>query len=396
MAATAHKTEEEKKEYFDPPDVLEAKVAQLTEWVRSSDHFIAFTGAGISTSAGIPDFRSGYNTVLPTGPGAWEKAAKKVVDPKKQVRKSMQSAIPTPTHMSFVKLMEEGYLRFLISQNVDGLHRKSGIPPEKLAELHGNTNLEICKKCNNEYMRDFRVRTAPKVHEHATGRRCDDERCKGELHDTIINFGENLVDRILNAGFENGARADLCLAIGSSLRVTPAADIPEETATRGGKLVVVNLQKTPLDRKAAMVIHAFCDTVMNMLMANLGLEIPAFKLVRRIRIKKTREGVKNSKSMKECLTLHGIDVDGKHFTLFPKIDVGIRGQDLVCLKKEPFKVYAETFSGPVRSVIHFQGHYSEPPFSLEFDSELIQMNNSITYKLTFDPERKVWEDAVLV
>ena len=75
MADTAIKSEEEKKEYFDPPEVLDEKCEKLALWISSAEHFIAFTGAGISTSAGIPDFRSGINTVLETGPGAWEKAA---------------------------------------------------------------------------------------------------------------------------------------------------------------------------------------------------------------------------------------------------------------------------------------------------------------------------------
>ena len=77
MASTALKTEEEKKEYFDEPDILEMKIDMLAEMVLTSSHFVAFTGAGISTSSGIPDYRSGYNTVLATGPGAWESAANK-------------------------------------------------------------------------------------------------------------------------------------------------------------------------------------------------------------------------------------------------------------------------------------------------------------------------------
>jgi NAD-dependent SIR2 family protein deacetylase len=72
--------------------------------------------------------------------------------------------------MSLVELMEKGFLKHIISQNIDGLHRKSGIPAEKISELHGNQNLEICETCNKGYMRDFRVRTAKKNHDHRTGR----------------------------------------------------------------------------------------------------------------------------------------------------------------------------------------------------------------------------------
>ena len=108
---------------------------------------MAFTGAGISTAAGIPDFRSGYDTVLETGPGAWEKAALKAKVEKKVVTKPIQKALPTSTHMAFVALLEQNLLKFIISQNVDGLHRKSGVTQDKIAELHGNTNLEICTVC---------------------------------------------------------------------------------------------------------------------------------------------------------------------------------------------------------------------------------------------------------
>jgi hypothetical protein len=75
MADTAHKTDKEKEEFFDKPEILEEKAKKLSDLIKNSKHFIAFTGAGISTSAGVPDFRSGINTVLPTGPGAWEKLA---------------------------------------------------------------------------------------------------------------------------------------------------------------------------------------------------------------------------------------------------------------------------------------------------------------------------------
>jgi NAD-dependent SIR2 family protein deacetylase len=178
--------------------------------------------------------------VIETGPGAWEKAAQKVkTKPNQYARTSVQKAIPTPTHMTFVELISKGYLKFLVSQNCDGLHRKSGVPRENIAELHGNTNIEKCSKCGKEYMRDFRTRNAQKVHDHKTGRKCDDPSCRGDLKDSIINFGEDLPEREIDEGFQHGQMADLCLVMGSSLRVTPAADIPLATAKNGGKLVII-------------------------------------------------------------------------------------------------------------------------------------------------------------
>lgn len=172
---------------------------------------MAFTGAGISTACGIPDYRSGYNTCLPTGPGCWETAANKkkyeqlckqgkAKPIKIDFRESIQRAKPSLTHMSLVELTEKNLLKGIVSQNIDGLHRKSGIHPDKLADLHGNTNLELCTKCGAEYMRDFRVRTAKKAHDHKTGRKCDNLDCKGPLIDTIINFGEGLNEEVITKG----------------------------------------------------------------------------------------------------------------------------------------------------------------------------------------------------
>lgn len=115
------------------------------------------------------------------------------------------------------------------------------MPAEKLTEVHGNTNSEICKKCQNIYMRDFRTRNAQKCKTHDTGRKCDNKKCNGDLMDTIINFGENLREVDLDTGFNHGQSADVMLCIGSSLRVNPAAQMAEATANNGGKLVIINL-----------------------------------------------------------------------------------------------------------------------------------------------------------
>ncbi len=118
------------------------------------------------------------------------------------------------------------------------------------------------------------------MHDHKTGRKCDDPLCKGELHDTIINFNENLREKDLDLGFSHSSVSDLHLVMGSSLRVTPAADMPRMTAEKGGKLVIVNLQKTPMDPYAALVIHGKCDDVMKITMQKLAIEIPQWRLQR--------------------------------------------------------------------------------------------------------------------
>jgi NAD-dependent SIR2 family protein deacetylase len=135
--------------------------------------------------------------------------------------------------------------------------------------VHGNTILEKCAKCGKEYLRDFKVRNAKKVHDHFTGRKCDDPGCRGKLKDSIINFGEQLPEKELDAGFENAETADVCLVLGSSLRVTPAADMPKRVAQRHHNLVIVNLQATPLDAMCALRIYALCDNVMQLLMSKL-------------------------------------------------------------------------------------------------------------------------------
>jgi len=124
---------------------------------------------------------------------------------------------------------------------VDGLHRKSGVAPDKIVELHGNYNLEICTACQRQYLRDFHVRNAQKVHEHKTGRKCDDPLCKGNLIDTIINFNESLRVADVEMGFSHSSVGDLHLVMGSSLRVSPACYMPKMSADKGGKLVIVNL-----------------------------------------------------------------------------------------------------------------------------------------------------------
>ncbi|CAD7961050.1 unnamed protein product [Amoebophrya sp. A120] len=296
MAATA-RSKEEVKEFFDDPAVLEQKIKEVAVKMRKAKFAIAFTGAGISTAAGIPDFRSGMNTVLPTGPGKWEKDANAKKPLSKQERRSgktdriqdVQKAFPTFTHMALKAMLDQGVLKHLVSQNTDGLHLRSGVDKAKFSELHGNRNLEICKKCKRKYLRDFRTRTSQKVHSHETGRFCDNSECNGQLLDSIINFGENLPMEELESAENAAVKADFCLALGSSLTVTPAADIPKTVGEKQfGDLFIANLQKTPLDKIASSRLQGYCDEVMRLLCKEMGVVVPKWKLVRGLRIVKVR------------------------------------------------------------------------------------------------------------
>jgi len=112
-----------------------------------------------------------------------------------------------------------------------------------LAELHGNTNLEICRKCGKQFLRDFDV-CSYYNNKHKTGRQCS--KCSNDLYDSIINFGENLPEKEITSGFEHSNKADLCLCMGSSLRVTPAAKMPEIVGKKKKNLVIVKYLKNSI------------------------------------------------------------------------------------------------------------------------------------------------------
>jgi len=390
---TAHKTDKEKEEFFDSEQELDEKITTLAEWIKASKHFVAFTGAGISTGAGIPDFRSGVNTVLPTGPGAWEKAATKS-NAKPKLYQPIISAVPTACHMSLVKLLETGHLKYLISQNVDGLHRKSGIPAKSLAELHGNCNLEICKneKCKKQYLRDYEIH-GYSARDHRTGNKC--ENCGKELYDNIINFGENLPEKELLNGFDHSAKADLCLVLGSSLRVTPAAHMPRETVRNGGKLVIVNLQATPLD-DGALRINGLIDDIMVRLMKKLDLTIPQFTLKRRVSIRKydTESSMKKSSSKKIGLKIQGVDEEGSPYSLFKSVDVLFpESKKPATFTKEPIEAYSskvDMSKGEVKITMEFQGHYGEENFVLSVPLEGLKLGEPIYYFIEYDIWSREW------
>uniref|UniRef100_A0A8C5M4J1 NAD-dependent protein deacylase sirtuin-6 n=1 Tax=Leptobrachium leishanense TaxID=445787 RepID=A0A8C5M4J1_9ANUR len=253
-------------EVFDPPEELVRKAMELADMIRNAKYVVFHTGAGISTSCGIPDFR---------GPkGVWT-MEEKGLSPKFDT--TFENAHPSPTHMALLQLQKVGLLKFLISQNVDGLHVRSGFPREHLAELHGDMFVEECTKCGKQYVRDCVVGT---MGLKPTGRLCDVPKvrglraCRGKLTDTILDWEDSLPDRDLNMADEACRKADLSITLGTSLQIKPSGNLPLLTKRNGGKLVIVNLQPTKHDRQADLLIHGYVDEVMEQLMQHLDLKIP--------------------------------------------------------------------------------------------------------------------------
>jgi len=204
---------------------LDQRIETLAMWLYKSHYPVFFTGAGISTESGLPDFR---------GPdGVWTRRDKGLPPP--PMTKPWDSVEPNPGHLAIVELQKIGRLKFLISQNVDNLHLKSGIPPDLLAELHGNISKLRCTKCGKTMDRSAGKTVCP---------------CGGSLVSSVVNFGQPLPERDLYLSFEHSRKSDLFVVVGSSLVVTPAADMPREASRAGAKLVIMNKGETPLDRYA--------------------------------------------------------------------------------------------------------------------------------------------------
>merc|ERR1711879_585219 len=175
-----------------------------------------------------------------------------------------------------------------------------------------------------------------KCHDHRTGRKCVVPNCGGNLYDTIINFNECLNQSTLDKAEQNTNQCDVMLALGSSLTVTPAADMPEEVGLRWANevqngqnpknnLVIVNLQKTPLDNLCSIRIFAKIDDVMVPLMKELGLEIPEWKLQRFMKVKVDPIEDEEDKTL---LTISAVDVDGIEATVFNNVQLRYNGKPI--------------------------------------------------------------------
>lgn len=257
-------------EYLESSRDLVDKVHQLADLIRHSNYCVVFTGAGISTSVGIPDFRG------PNGVWTRELSGEDIPEEEK-TSTTFDQAQPSYTHHALASLLDQGHVKHIISQNVDCLHLRSGIPESKLSELHGNIFMEICEKCQARYVREHDVGG---MGFNYTGNKCDKAICKGKLRDFAVDWDTALPEDIFAKANEEMKKADLVLCLGTSLRIRPAGNMPLmvlkkcKTRVEPGKIVIVNLQKTHIDKKASLKIHYYCDEVMRLLCADLAVPLP--------------------------------------------------------------------------------------------------------------------------
>ena len=243
-------------------DILAEKAADL---IISAQKLVVFSGAGISTESGIPDFRSPG--------GIWSRFdpedftyQKFVSDPearRKQWRMLGEGhlttlAEPNLAHYAIAELDRLGRLDCVITQNVDNLHQKAGVPADKVFELHGNVQSAVCLGCGKLYPFE---QIKARVDEGEEIPDCED--CRGMLKPNAVLFGEQLPPAVLQEATNRSSNCDLFIVVGSTLVVYPAAYMPIYAVQGGARLIIVNLSTTPMDGEAAVLIRAKAGEAMS-------------------------------------------------------------------------------------------------------------------------------------
>jgi NAD-dependent deacetylase len=232
----------------------DSAIRRVAQWLASSHSSVVLTGAGISTESGIPDFRSPggvwskYRTVyfdefLSSPDGRYEYWRQKC-----EMHREFGPAQPNAGHVVLARWEAAGRIGGVITQNIDGLHQLAG--SHRVLELHGTARQAACLDCTARF--DIEPLVARFL---ADDRVPDCPACGGRLKHATISFGQMLPPDVLMEATRSSRNADLMLAIGSSLVVTPAADLPRVAKERGAKLVIINRDPTPLDSIADEVLH---------------------------------------------------------------------------------------------------------------------------------------------
>ncbi|WP_454813834.1 SIR2 family NAD-dependent protein deacylase [Labrys neptuniae] len=240
----------------DKDAVLAEKRARFAAMLARADRVAAFTGAGLSTEAGIPDFRSPggrWSRMKPIAFEAFlvdEEARRESWRRRFDMDDEIRSARPTRGHMAIASWVQAGKCPAVITQNIDNLHQDSGIPADAVVEVHGNTTYATCLDCARRY--EIEALRAPFL---ANGQapRCDD--CGGFIKTATISFGQPMPETAMRRATELARTCDLFVVVGSSLVVYPAADLPRLAHRQGARVVIVNREETPGDRYADLLLR---------------------------------------------------------------------------------------------------------------------------------------------
>ena len=244
------------------PD-LEAAKTSLQEMVQASDVIVPFTGAGISTECGIPDFRSPGGLWTKNKPIPFDEflASQEARNESWRRRFAMAEqfgvARPGRGHRALASLYRAGKVPAIITQNIDNLHHASGFSPQHVVELHGNTTFATCLDCSARYELDW-VRQRM----DAANGCAPDCQCGGFIKTATISFGQSMPDAAMQRAHDLALSCDLFLAIGSSLQVWPAAGFPLMAKRNGSALVIINREATDFDAVADLVVRQDIGTVL--------------------------------------------------------------------------------------------------------------------------------------
>ncbi|HEX2988887.1 MAG TPA: Sir2 family NAD-dependent protein deacetylase [Chloroflexota bacterium] len=232
-------------------------IQRAADLISRANRIVVFTGAGVSTESGIPDFRSPggiwdrYKPVDFSEFVASKQARERYWTRSRETYPVLAAASPNPAHLAIAELERRGKLDCVITQNVDGLHQKAGNSPDRVIELHGNTHWVVCLSCAHRSPRSEWQET---LKSGTLEPRCPD--CGGILKVLTVSFGQAMPERETREAIRRSQLCDLFIVVGSTLVVFPAADMPLYALESGARLIVVNLTPTYVDDRADVVI---CD-----------------------------------------------------------------------------------------------------------------------------------------
>ncbi len=241
---------------------MEAKIVKIADKLKTGGKNIIFTGAGISTESGIPDYRSQGGIWDRFRPVYFDEFMSSKESRKEYWRRWMElyrgllQAEPNPAHMAVAKLCDAGLLYAVITQNVDGLHQASGVSEAKLIELHGNTRRIRCMHCRKLTPTD---EVWKRLAEGDTAPECS---CGGYLKPDTISFGQSMPAAQVERATDLSRTCDFFMVVGSTLLVQPAANMPFYAKNNGAWLAIVNLSETPCDNICDVLIQAEAGKVL--------------------------------------------------------------------------------------------------------------------------------------